>query len=113
MLDRKLYQAQCDGRPVWVFLSDQQRWIEQAEVLEVNSGLVTFRYETEDEGELQAWQETVRLESVGSLMSRLSSVPCSGGSEELPTAECCPEEEQVRNPEAGRSLQDGSSAEGS
>ena len=95
MFDRKLYEAQCEGRPVWVFLSDQQRWIEQAQVVEVSGGVVTLRYETDEDGELQAWQEMVRLNSVGSVMSRLSSVPRTGGSEDLLTAEDCPLEEQI------------------
>ncbi|MCY4331836.1 MAG: hypothetical protein OXC96_04930 [Cyanobacteria bacterium MAG CAR1_bin_15] len=95
MFDRKLYEAQCAGRPVWVFLSDQQRWIEQAQVVEVSGGVVTLRYETDEDGELQAWQEMVRLDSVGSVMSRLSSVPRTGGSEDLLTAEDCPVEEQI------------------
>ncbi|OOV30080.1 DUF6679 family protein [Candidatus Synechococcus spongiarum] len=95
MFDRKLYEAQCDGRPVWVFLSDQQRWIEQAEVVEVSGGVVTLRYETDEDGELQAWQEMVRLNSVGSVMSRLSSVSRNGTAEDLLTAEDCPVEEQI------------------
>ncbi len=95
MFDRKLYQAQCEGSPVWVFLSDQQRWIEQAQVMDISGGVVTLRYETDEEGELQAWQEMVRLDSVGSVMSRLSSVPRNGSGDDLPTAEDCPLEEQV------------------
>ena len=95
MFDRKLYEAQCEGRPVWVFLSDQQRWIEQAQVVEVGGGVVTLRYETDEDGELQAWQEMVRLNSVGSVMSRLSSVPRHGGSEDLLIAEDCPMEERL------------------
>ena len=103
MFDRKLYEAQSEGRPVWVFLSDQQRWIEQAQVVEVSGGVVTLRYETDEDGELQAWQEMVRLNSVGSVMSRLSSLPRTGCSEDLPTAEDCPMEEQI-----SRSSHDGS-----
>ena len=34
MLQRKLYRFQCEQRPIWVFLRDQQRWIEQALVVE-------------------------------------------------------------------------------
>jgi hypothetical protein len=29
MLHRKLYQFCAEQRPVWVFLRDQQRWIEE------------------------------------------------------------------------------------
>ena len=43
MLHRKLYQFCAEQRPVWVFLRDQQRWIEEATVVEVEGDLVTLR----------------------------------------------------------------------
>ena len=95
MLDRKLYQLQQDQAPVWIFLSDQQRWIEQAEVVEVCGGLVTLRYETDEDDELQAWEELVRIEAIGSVMTRLSGVCRSGSSDDLPVSDDCPEAEQL------------------
>ena len=43
MLHRKLYQFCAEKRPVWVFLRDQQRWIEEATVVEIEGDLVTLR----------------------------------------------------------------------
>ena len=49
MLHRKLAQYCVEQRPVWVFLKDQQCWLEDATVVDVDSDLVTFRYEEEDD----------------------------------------------------------------
>jgi hypothetical protein len=99
MLHRKIYQLHCDGREVWVFLRDQQRWIERARILDIEGDLVTLRYETEEEDEVCSWEEMVRLESIGSVMQRLSMVP--RGNVEPLVSDDCPEAEQLsdRHPE--------------
>ncbi|MFZ4666916.1 MAG: DUF6679 family protein [Prochlorotrichaceae cyanobacterium] len=96
MLHRKIYQLHCDEREVWIYLRDQQRWIERATILDIEGDLVTLRYETDEEDELSSWEEMVRLESIGSVMQRLSSVP-KGNIEPL-VSDDCPEAEQIRNP---------------
>ena len=96
MLHRKIYQVHCDEREVWIYLRDQQRWIERATILDIEGDLVTLRYETDEEDELSSWEEMVRLESIGSVMQRLSSVP-KGNIEPL-VSDDCPEAEQIRNP---------------
>ena len=55
MLHRKIYQIHCDGREVWIFLRDQQRWLERARILDIEGDLVTVRYETEEEDEVCSW----------------------------------------------------------
>jgi hypothetical protein len=55
MLHRKIYQLCCDGHEVWIFLRDQQRWIERAKILDIEGDLVTLRYETEEEDENCSW----------------------------------------------------------
>jgi hypothetical protein len=40
-----------------VFLRDQQRWIEQAQVVELEGDLVTLRYDADDDDELHSWEE--------------------------------------------------------
>ena len=45
MLQRKLYQFCTEQRPVWVFLRDQQRWIERAVITELEGDCVTLRYD--------------------------------------------------------------------
>jgi hypothetical protein len=94
MLHRKIYQLCSEGREVWIFLRDQQRWIERARIIDIEGDLVTLRYETDEEDELCSWEELVRLESIGSVTQKLATVPRSG--DDLPVAEECPEAEQIR-----------------
>jgi len=96
MLHRKLYQLSCEHREVCIFLRDQQRWIDRATILDIEGDLVTIRYESDEEDELCAWEEIVRLESIGAVSHKLASVP--KGNTELQIAEDCPEAEQIRNP---------------
>lgn len=93
MLHRKIYQLCADGREVCVFLRDQQRWIENACIVDLEGDLVTIRYETEEEDEISSWEEMVRLESIGAVTQKLASV--SRGTLELTVSEDCPEAEQI------------------
>jgi hypothetical protein len=95
MLHRKIYQLCCDGREVWIFLRDQQRWIERARILDIEGDLVTLRYETEEEDESCSWEEMVRLESIGAVTQKLAAVP-KGNVEPL-VSDDCPEAEQIPN----------------
>ena len=97
MLHRKLYQFCSEQRPVWVFLRDQQRWIEEALVVEIQGDLVTLRYDAEDGDDSHSWEESVRLDSIGAVSTRLSYVNRSGG-DDLPTSEDCPEAERLSQP---------------
>lgn len=93
MLHRKIYQLCNDGHEVSLYLRDQQRWVENAKILTLEGDLVTFRYETEEEDEVCAWEEMVRLESIGSVNRKLASVSRLG--QELLVSEDCPEAEQL------------------
>jgi hypothetical protein len=93
MLHRKIYQFCTDGHEVSLYLRDQQRWIENAKILALEGDLVTFRYETEEDDEICAWEEMVRLESIGSVNRKLASVSRLG--HELLVSEECPESEQL------------------
>ncbi len=95
MLHRKIYQLCSDGHEVWVFLRDQQRWLERARIIDLEGDLVTLRYETEEEDETCAWEEMVRLESIGAVTRKLASVP--RGDVEPAVSEDCPEAERLRN----------------
>jgi hypothetical protein len=105
MLHRKIYQLCCDGQEVWIFLRDQQRWVERAKILDLEGDLVTLRYETEEDDETCSWEEMVRLESIGAVTRKLSSVP--KGHFDLIVAEECPEAEQLSN----RKLPDSNNAD--
>jgi hypothetical protein len=95
MLHRKLYQICCDGREVWIYLKDQQRMIERARIMDIEGDLVTLRYETEEEDETCAWEELIRIESIGAITQKLASVP-RGDLEPL-VSDDCPEAEQIRD----------------
>ncbi len=75
MLHRKIYQL-CEAKTdVWIYLKDQGRLVERARILDIEGDVVTIRYETEEEDEICAWEEMVRLESIGSVSKRISAVP--------------------------------------
>ncbi|MDA0674015.1 MAG: hypothetical protein O3C67_09980 [Cyanobacteria bacterium] len=116
MLHRKIYQLCCEGKEVWIFLRDQQRWLERATILDIEGDLVTLRYETDEEDEICSWEEMVRLESIGSVMQRLAAVP--RGDVDLAIADDCPESEQLGdrpqrdpNPESHESNSDSYNAD--
>jgi len=96
MLHRKIYQLCCEGKEVWIFLRDQQRWLERATILDIEGDLVSVRYETDEEDEICSWEELIRLESIGSIMQRLATVP--RGAFDFPLAEDCPDNEHLSDP---------------
>ena len=95
MLHRKIYQLSCDGREVWVFLRDQQRWIERAKILSIEGDLVTLRYETEADDERCAWEELARLESIGAIQQKLATV--SKVDSDVAVSDDCPTSEQLHD----------------
>ncbi|TAF56195.1 MAG: hypothetical protein EAZ61_03590 [Oscillatoriales cyanobacterium] len=96
MLHRKLYQLCSEHREVCIFLRDQQRWIDRATILDIEGDLVTIRYESDEEDELCAWEEMVRIESIGAVSQKMASVP--KGNVDPVVSEDCPEAERIRNP---------------
>jgi hypothetical protein len=98
MLQRKLVQFNLENRPVWVFLRDQQRWIEQARITEIEGDCVTLRYDLEEEEELHSWEEIVRIDSIGAVSTRLAYFCRYGDSADLALADVgeCPEAEQLK-----------------
>ena len=95
MLHRKLYQFCAERRPVWVFLRDQQRWIEEALVVEIEGDLVTLRYDAEDDDESHSWEESVRLDSIGAVSTRLAFFSRSTEADDIEVTGDCPESEQL------------------
>jgi hypothetical protein len=88
-----------EGCDVSVFLRDQQRWIEDAQITSIEGDMVTIRYEMEEDYETSSWEEIVRLESIGAISRKLASVP--RGYSEIAVSDECPEAEQIypRQPE--------------
>ncbi|MEB3242076.1 MAG: DUF6679 family protein [Cyanobacteriota bacterium] len=97
MLHRKLTQYCVEQRPVWVFLKDQQCWLEQATVVDVDAELATFRYEEEDEDgeERVSWEVCVRMDSIGAVSTRLAAVSRLSAMEDLAVTGECPEAERL------------------
>lgn len=93
MLHRKIYQLCADKREVSVFLRDQQRWIEPAQIVDIEGDLVVIRYEVDEEEEVSSWEEMVRLESIGAISRKLAAVPRNNV--EVVVSEDCPEAEQL------------------
>jgi hypothetical protein len=103
MLHRKLYQLYSDGQEVWIYLRDQQRYIERARIIDIEGDLVTLRYETEEEDEVCSWEDMVRLDSIGAITRKLAAVP-KGNIEPL-VADDCPEAEKLSNPSSDANLE--------
>jgi hypothetical protein len=98
MLHRKIYQLVHEGTETWIYLRDQGRWLERAKILDIEGDLVTVRYQTEDEDEVCSWEEMIRLESIGSVTRRLSSVPKGKTSpSDLLTSDDCPDAEKIQD----------------
>ncbi len=97
MLHRKIYQLSQDGREVCIFLRDQQRWIDNARIIDLEGDLVTIRYEIEEEDELSSWEEMVRVESIGAITQKLASV--SRYNYDIVVSDDCPEAEQIFPPD--------------
>lgn len=97
MLHRKIYQLSQDGREVCIFLRDQQRWIDNARIIDLEGDLVTIRYEIEEEDEISSWEEMVRLESIGAITQKLASV--SRYNYDIVVSDECPEAEQIFPPD--------------
>lgn len=93
MLHRKIHQFCNEGREVCIFLRDQQRWIEEAQIISLEGDLVTVRYEVEEDDEISSWEEIIRLESIASITHRLASV--TRANIDPLVSEDCPEAEQI------------------
>jgi hypothetical protein len=98
MLHRKLERFRLEQRPVWIYLLDQQRWIERALVVEIEGDLVTLRYDDEDGDDRHSWEESVRLASIGAVSTRLACVSRLTNADDLPVTGDFPEAERLGSP---------------
>ncbi|BBL86285.1 hypothetical protein PMYN1_Chma476 (chromatophore) [Paulinella micropora] len=95
MLYRKLHRFYSNKQPVWIFLRDQQRWVEEALVVEIEGDLVTIRYDAADDDEHHSWEESIRLDSIGAVSTRLAVFNSTTVMEDLETTNDCPESEHL------------------
>ncbi|MGQ9838876.1 MAG: DUF6679 family protein [Cyanobacteriota bacterium] len=99
MLHRRIYQLSREGKDVWIYLRDQGRWLERAKILDIEGDTILVRYETEDEEEICSWEEMIRLESIGAVAQRLSTVPKGMlSTADLLISEDCPPAELLNPP---------------
>lgn len=99
MLHRRIYQLSREGKDVWIYLRDQGRWLERAKILDIEGDTILVRYETEDEEEICSWEEMIRLESIGAVAQRLSTIPKGMlSTSDLLTSEDCPPAELLHPP---------------
>ncbi len=99
VLHRRIYQLSREGKDVWIYLRDQGRWLERAKILDIEGDTILVRYETEDEEEICSWEEMIRLESIGAVAQRLSTIPKGMlGTADLPVSDDCPPAELLNPP---------------
>lgn len=106
MLHRRIYQLSREGKDVWIYLRDQGRWLERAKILDIEGDTILVRYETEDEEEICSWEEMIRLESIGAVAQRLSSIPKGVlSTSDLLISEDCPPAELLHSPSSPRATE--------
>ena len=64
------------GQPnVWLYIKSSNGWLKNVEILDVESDIITFRYQHESSDEVKVWEKTTRLENVLEIDLRLVAVP--------------------------------------
>ncbi len=96
MLHRKIYQFYSEGQEVWIYLRDQHRWLERVLITDIEGEIITLRYETEEDDEVCSWEEMVRLDSIGAVTRKLSTVPTVNVDPIV--SEDCHEAERISDP---------------
>jgi hypothetical protein len=64
------------GQPnVWLYVKSSNGWVKNVEILEVESDIVTFRYQHESAEEVKVWEKTTRLDNILEIDLRVVAVP--------------------------------------
>ena len=64
------------GQPgVWLYIRSSGGWFKNVEILDVDSDVVTFRYESESETERKIWEKTTRVDNIAEIEVRLLVIP--------------------------------------
>ena len=64
------------GQPnVWLYIKSSSGWLKNVEILDVETDIITFRYQHESSEEVKVWEKTTRLENVLEIDIRLVTVP--------------------------------------
>lgn len=69
---------------IWLFINSSNAWVKNAEILNVESNTVSFRYQHESPTEVKVWEKTTRLDNILEVDIRVASVPkCQEKLEEI------------------------------
>ena len=60
---------------VWLYIKSSSGWLKDVEILEVESDLITFRYQHESSAEIKVWEKTTRIDNILEIDIRLVTVP--------------------------------------
>ena len=60
---------------VWLYIKSSSGWLKDVEILEVESDLITFRYQHESSAEVKVWEKTTRLDNILEIDIRLVTLP--------------------------------------
>ena len=60
---------------VWLYIKSSNGWLKDVEILEVESDIITFRYQHESSAEVKVWEKTTRLNNVLEIDIRLVTIP--------------------------------------
>jgi hypothetical protein len=60
---------------IWLFISSSNGWVKNVEILDVNSEIVSFRYQHESTSEVKVWEKTTRLENILEIDIRVTAIP--------------------------------------
>ena len=60
---------------VWLYIKSNNGWLKNVEILEVESDLITFRYQHESSAEVKIWEKTTRLDNILEIDICLVAVP--------------------------------------
>ena len=60
---------------IWLYIKSSNGWLKDVEILEVESDIITFRYQHESSAEVKVWEKTTKLDNVLEIDIRLVTVP--------------------------------------
>lgn len=60
---------------IWLFIRSSNGWVKNVEILDVNSEILSFRYQHESSIEIKVWEKTTRLENILEIDVRVTTVP--------------------------------------
>ena len=60
---------------IWLFIKSSNGWVKNVEILDVDSEILSFRYQHESSAETKVWEKTTRLENILEIDIRVTAIP--------------------------------------